>query len=117
MNLTGKHQGWHEVDLLQEHYKFWIKVCVECPHHRIDSIKLMPLCTYMFQDYYQAHGSGASWKWLETIAPCVEILCRLATDIHALLGSKQSNHHATPDLTDDIDELMGSLAHHNVYVE
>jgi hypothetical protein len=32
------------------------------------------------------------------------------------LGSRQGQKHAKPDLTDDIDELMGSLAHHDVYV-
>ena len=78
---------------------------------------LTRLQTYPLQDYYQAHGSGASWDWLETIAPCVEILRRLATDVHASLGSKQGNRHAAPDLTEDIDKLMGSLAHHKVYVE
>lgn len=31
------------------------------------------------------------------------------------MGAKQGDHHASPDLTDDIDELMGSLAHHHVY--
>ncbi|KAI0054708.1 hypothetical protein BV25DRAFT_1903821 [Artomyces pyxidatus] len=93
VNPSGKVNAWHEVDLLQEHLNFWIK------------------------DYYQAHGSAASWEWLATISPCVEILRRLATEINASLGAKQGNRHAEADLTDDIDELMGSLAHHGVYRE
>lgn len=31
------------------------------------------------------------------------------------MGAKQGDHHASSDLTDDIEELMGSLAHHHVY--
>ncbi|ETW82437.1 hypothetical protein HETIRDRAFT_416617 [Heterobasidion irregulare TC 32-1] len=93
VNPTEKPQGWHEVDLLQEHFNFWIK------------------------DYYQAHGSAASWEWLKTIAPCMEILRCLATNVHDVLGSKQGNRHAAPDLMDDINELMGSLSHHSVYTE
>lgn len=57
------------------------------------------------------------WDWLATVAPCVEILRRLATNVHELIGSRQGNRHAAPDLTEDIDELMGSLAHHNIYTE
>ncbi|KAH7918344.1 hypothetical protein BV22DRAFT_1075903 [Leucogyrophana mollusca] len=91
VNPTGHPNSFIEVDLLQEHLNFWIK------------------------DYYQAHGSGASWEWLATIAPCVDILRQLATNISGALGSKQGNRHAAPDLTEDIDELMGSLSHHNVY--
>ncbi|KAH7906597.1 hypothetical protein BJ138DRAFT_1162281 [Hygrophoropsis aurantiaca] len=91
INPTGLPNAFIEVDLLQEHLNFWIK------------------------DYYQAHGSGASWEWLATIAPCVDILRQLATNINGALGSKQGNRHSAPDLTEDIDELMGSLSHHNVY--
>ncbi|KIJ59407.1 hypothetical protein HYDPIDRAFT_162408 [Hydnomerulius pinastri MD-312] len=91
VNPTGAVNAFVEVDLVQEHLNFWIK------------------------NYYQAHGSGASWEWLETIAPCVEILRNLAADINATLGAKQGNRHATPDLTEDIDELMGSLTHNKVY--
>ena len=72
---------------------------------------------FFCQDYYQVHGSGPSWDWLETIAPCMEILWHLTTNIHTVLGSKQSNHHAVPNLTDDIDNIIGSLAYHNVYME
>jgi hypothetical protein len=32
------------------------------------------------------------------------------------LGSQQGQKHAKPDLTEDIDKLIGSLAHHGVYV-
>ncbi|KAH7921361.1 hypothetical protein BV22DRAFT_1049687 [Leucogyrophana mollusca] len=87
VNPTGHPNSFIEVDLLQEHLNFWIK------------------------DYYQAHGIGASWERLAT----VYILRQLETSISGALGSKQGNHHSAPDLTEDIDELMGSFSHHNVY--
>lgn len=73
------------------------------------------LNTSITQNYYQAHGSNASWEWLATIAPCVVILRRLATDIHGVLGSKQGTRHAAPDLTEDIEKLMESLDEREVY--
>ncbi|TFY76426.1 hypothetical protein EWM64_g7587 [Hericium alpestre] len=91
VNPTGKRNAWVEVDLMQEHLNFWIKI------------------------FYAAHGSGASWEWLHTIAPCIQILRDLANEVNSTLGANQGNRHASLDLTDDIDELMGSLRHHSVY--
>ncbi|KAH9901536.1 hypothetical protein C8Q73DRAFT_635931 [Cubamyces lactineus] len=91
VNPTGKDDSWVEVDLMQEHLNFWTK------------------------NVYQAHGSNASWEWLQTISPCIDILRRLATQINEDLGARQGNKHTTPDLDFDIHELMDSLAHHRVY--
>ncbi|KAI0349403.1 hypothetical protein OH77DRAFT_1465461 [Trametes cingulata] len=91
VNTTGKVNGFIPVDLLQEHLNFWIKVI------------------------YKAHGSNASWEWLETISPCIEILRQLANQINSELGSKQGVKHHSPDLTKDIHELMESLRRHGVY--
>ncbi|KAA1476504.1 hypothetical protein DENSPDRAFT_785151 [Dentipellis sp. KUC8613] len=93
VNPTGKANSWVEIDLLQEHLNFWIKT------------------------FYQAHGSGASWEWLATISPCVEVLRQLATHVNVTLGSAQGNRHAEADLTEDLDELLGHLDHNNVYRE
>ncbi|KAH9165155.1 hypothetical protein EDB89DRAFT_2077212 [Lactarius sanguifluus] len=73
VNPTGKVNSFVELDLMQEHLNYWIK------------------------NYYQAHGSGASWEWLATISPCIEILQQLATE--------------------DIKILMDSLEQNNVYEE
>ncbi|KAH8992238.1 hypothetical protein EDB92DRAFT_1797446, partial [Lactarius akahatsu] len=62
-------------------------------------------------------GSGASWEWLATISPCIEILRRLATEVNSTLGSKQGNQHASADLTKDIKILMDSLKQNNIYEE
>ncbi|KAN0130508.1 hypothetical protein V8E53_011594 [Lactarius tabidus] len=91
VNPTGKENSFVELDLMQEHLNYWIK------------------------NYYQAHGSGASWEWLATISPCIEVLWQLASEVNGALGSKQGNRHATPDLTKDIKILMDSLKKNNVY--
>ncbi|KAI0071880.1 hypothetical protein K474DRAFT_1577171, partial [Panus rudis PR-1116 ss-1] len=64
---------------------------------------------------YKAHGSNASTEWLETIAPCIEFLRKLATQINNELGSRQGSKHASPDLSQDIAELMKSFREHSVY--
>ena len=67
------------------------------------------------QNFYQAHGSAASWEWLEMIGPCVEVLRHLAKRMSKLLGSDQGTLHEPMDLTADIPILMTSLADHKVY--
>ncbi|KAH9949018.1 hypothetical protein B0H21DRAFT_787435 [Amylocystis lapponica] len=91
VNPTGNPNSWVPIDLLQEHMNFWIKTV------------------------YKAHGSNASWEWLETIAPCINILRQLATEINGSLGAKQGTKHHIPDLTRDITELKKALRTHRVY--
>ncbi|KAH9031765.1 hypothetical protein EDB85DRAFT_1865564 [Lactarius pseudohatsudake] len=86
VNPTGKANSFVELDLMQEHLNYWIKV-------------------------------GASWEWLATISPCIEILRRLATEVNGTLGSKQGNRHASADLTKDIKILMDGLEQNHVYDE
>ncbi|KAJ7268858.1 hypothetical protein B0H12DRAFT_1096990 [Mycena haematopus] len=92
-NPRGKPLSFVEIDLIQEHLNFWIK------------------------KIYKADGAGHSWDWLSLISPCVDILRQLATKINVDLGARQGSKHATPDLEEDIDALMDSLAEHEVYVE
>ncbi|ETW76137.1 hypothetical protein HETIRDRAFT_430510 [Heterobasidion irregulare TC 32-1] len=76
------------VNILKEHLNFWIKVSIP--------ILILSLSTSFIgnKDYYQAHRSGA-----------------------LTLGAKQGNCHTILDVTNDTEELMGSLAHHAVYTE
>jgi hypothetical protein len=84
VNPTGKANTFVEQDLMQEHLNFWIKVCNCCVHSIVLSLTSK-------QNYYQAHGSGASWEWLATISPCIEVLQQLALEVNGALGSKQGN--------------------------
>ncbi|KAJ7853799.1 hypothetical protein B0H14DRAFT_2197464, partial [Mycena olivaceomarginata] len=93
LNPTGNPFSWVEVDLMQEHMNYWIKVST----------------------IYQAHGSSASWEWLEMVSPCISVLRRLSTMITKVLGSDQGNKHHPADLKNDISLLMASLREHNVY--
>ncbi|KAJ7584479.1 hypothetical protein C8J56DRAFT_789516 [Mycena floridula] len=91
VNPTGRFNCFIEIDLMQEHNNFWIKT------------------------FYKAHGSGASWEWLEMISPCVNVLRQLSNTMRDLLGSYQGSTHAPADLRDDIKLLMTSLQDHGVY--
>ncbi|KAJ7919732.1 hypothetical protein B0H13DRAFT_2230835 [Mycena leptocephala] len=91
VNPTGNPFSWVEVDLMQEHMKFWIKTI------------------------YQAHGSAASWEWLGMVAPCITALRHLSTSIISILGSDQGTKHEPADLSTDIELLMKSLSENNVY--
>ncbi|KAH9839457.1 uncharacterized protein C8Q71DRAFT_704175 [Rhodofomes roseus] len=93
VNPTGKPNAWVEVDLMQEHENFWIKVGT----------------------IYRAHGSNGSWEWLAMISPCIDILRRLSTQMNASLGAKLGSKHTSPSIQKDITVLMSSLHHHRVY--
>ncbi|CAA7268668.1 unnamed protein product [Cyclocybe aegerita] len=92
INPTGNPNSWIEVDLMQEHMNFWIK------------------------NFYRAHGSSASWEWLEMVAPCVEILRQLACGFKQMLGSDLGTAHHPMDLSHDLPDLMDSLEDHEVYI-
>ncbi|KAL1707086.1 hypothetical protein EV121DRAFT_199968 [Schizophyllum commune] len=92
VNPTGKKNAFVEVDLMQEHLNFWIKI------------------------FYRAHGSNSSWEWLGVVAPCANVLRQLAKTMNNVLGAQsQGTRHAPADLSTDISELMKSLDEHDVY--
>ena len=64
---------------------------------------------------YKAHGSNASWQWLAMITPCIDILRRLASQIHIDLGSRQGVKHTSPELDRDVNELTESLSEQAIY--
>ncbi|KAI0072891.1 hypothetical protein K474DRAFT_1700685 [Panus rudis PR-1116 ss-1] len=91
INPIGKPNSFVPVDLVQEHFILWIKII------------------------YSAQGSNASPEWLEKISPCIAVLREIATQLNEALGSKQGNKHQTPQIDNDIRELMKSLRMHRVY--
>jgi hypothetical protein len=64
---------------------------------------------------YKAHGSNASWEWVDVIAPCIEVLRNIAREFNDILGSDVGTRHAPPNLSNDIATLMESLEENNVY--
>ncbi|PBK98534.1 hypothetical protein ARMGADRAFT_1008929 [Armillaria gallica] len=71
---------------------------------------------FCIKNFYKAHGSNASWEWLERISPCVNILRHLTRSLNAVLGSNQGTKHAPPDLAKDIAAIMKSLKDLDVYI-
>uniref|UniRef100_A0A0W0FXV9 DUF6589 domain-containing protein n=1 Tax=Moniliophthora roreri TaxID=221103 RepID=A0A0W0FXV9_MONRR len=90
-NVDGKEERCVEVDLLQEHLNFWIKVL------------------------YKAHGSNMSWDWIAMIVPCVNILHRLAIVMNTSLGHWQGTKHSAVDLQNNIWKLMRNHREHGLY--
>ncbi|TFK65150.1 hypothetical protein BDN72DRAFT_962706 [Pluteus cervinus] len=91
LNPTGNPNSFVELDLVQEHLNYWIKV------------------------FYKAHGANATWEWLQLVSPCVNALRHLASTLNDGLGSYQGTRHAPPDLSNDISLIMESLTEHKVY--
>ncbi|KAI0309308.1 hypothetical protein OF83DRAFT_1072222 [Amylostereum chailletii] len=92
VNPTGKEDGFLEIDLLQEHLNYWIKVM------------------------YKADGDAHSWDWLAMVSPCIDVLRHLAKTINAEIGAHQGSSHTNPSLAKDIRVLMQSLLDLKVYV-
>ena len=67
------------------------------------------------QNAYKAHGSNASWDWLDTLAPMIEVLRNIAQNFNDTLGADQGTQHTPPDSTNDIVALMESLNENSVY--
>lgn len=110
LNPTGKEDAFVEVDLVQEHLNFWIKVSLVILTHDSFRRLLIPR-----QKIYKADGDSHSWEWLSMVSPCVDVLRSLANRINDDLGAAQGKKHTIPDLKKDIDCLMMSLAKHEVY--
>jgi hypothetical protein len=108
LNPTGDPNFWVELDLVQEHLNYWIKVlelffilAVWCysPLIRLSTrhTELMP------------HGNGFKKSHLG-----VEILRNLANCFNDVLGVDVGKRHAPPNLTNDIETLMDSLEDYGV---
>jgi hypothetical protein len=108
LNPTGRANAFVEIDLVQEHLNFWIKVSDLCVPHKCKSLPRT-------KRVYRAEGGSHSWDWLALVSPCVDILRRLSTKINLELGTEQGSRHTIPDLRKDIEILMGVLKEHTVY--
>ncbi|KAJ6538763.1 hypothetical protein B0H10DRAFT_1971319 [Mycena sp. CBHHK59/15] len=86
VNLTGKINGFKEIDLLQEHQNFWAKVI------------------------YNARGSNRSWDWLSMITVVIFNLRDVMRNVQTQF--KIPHHgisHTSPNAAEDISKLQGWL--------
>ncbi|KAK7050002.1 hypothetical protein VNI00_005433 [Paramarasmius palmivorus] len=86
VNLTGRANGFKEVDLLQEHQNFWLKII------------------------YRAKGPNRSWEWLSMISVCIYTLRQALLSVAKMFdipvyGSK----HTIPDMTREIKRIADAL--------
>ncbi|PPQ87154.1 hypothetical protein CVT24_006989 [Panaeolus cyanescens] len=90
-NLTGKPNGFKEMDLLQEHFNFWAKVV------------------------YTAKGSNRSWEWLSTISTCIFALRDVVRNMQSEFRTPFNSHfHASPSTATDIKLLQEYLETHKI---
>ncbi|KAE9394136.1 hypothetical protein BT96DRAFT_797375, partial [Gymnopus androsaceus JB14] len=89
--ISTNGRSFLEVDLMQEHLNYWIKV------------------------FYKAHGSNMSWRWLAMITPCVNALRELARTMNDALGYDQGSKHTSVDPVNDIHCIMESLDDRGTY--
>ncbi|THU87114.1 hypothetical protein K435DRAFT_682268 [Dendrothele bispora CBS 962.96] len=86
VNLTGKRDGFKEVDLLQEHQNFWAKII------------------------YSAKGTNRSWEWLSMITVCIfELRNAMRTVQKSFKISSLSTQHTVPDMSKEIETLAEAL--------
>ena len=79
MNPSGKTGGWHELDLLQEHLNFWIKV------------------------FFNSRNSAFDTPFLQNAAPNTPGFSRLRTALESTIGiSATTGYHHKPNKVGDI---------------
>lgn len=86
VNLTGRSDGFKEVDLLQEHQNFWAKVI------------------------YNAKGTNHSWQWPLMITVCIWTLRDAIHTVHkafSILG--YGTWHTNPNNTLEVKAISNAL--------
>ncbi|KAJ6492735.1 hypothetical protein C8R47DRAFT_1044212 [Mycena vitilis] len=90
-NLRGKLLGFKEMDLLQEHQNFWLKVI------------------------YNARGSNRSWEWLGMISVSIfalrDVIRRVQSDYQIPHNGKS---HSNPSTTEDVRTIRDYLELHEL---
>jgi hypothetical protein len=103
-NLTGKINGFKEMDLLQEHQNFWAKVC------HVDCVSA-PFCLMsLSQIIYCAGGSNRSWSWLTMVTVSIFTLRDLIQRVQEQYKTPfNSNSHTSPSTADNLKDLQDYL--------
>ncbi|THU79764.1 hypothetical protein K435DRAFT_875093 [Dendrothele bispora CBS 962.96] len=86
VNLTGKPFRFKEIDLLQEHLNFWLKII------------------------YNAKGVNKSWKWLAMISVCIYSLRDAMKTVQSAFQIPSLGvRHTVPDMSAEISLLADNL--------
>jgi hypothetical protein len=105
--LTGKPFKFKEIDLLQEHLNFWLKVQFNVVNLLRSALILIMHC---MQVIYNAKGVNKSWKWLATIAVCIYSLrAAMKTVQSAFEISSSGVRHTVPDMSAEVNLIADNL--------
>ncbi|KIO18611.1 hypothetical protein M407DRAFT_40834, partial [Tulasnella calospora MUT 4182] len=87
INLSGKEDGWKEVDLNQEHQNFWAKII------------------------YTAKGSNKSWEWLSMVTVCIFMLRDVMQKVQCMYDiPSHGTRHTNPNEKEELKRLMDYFA-------
>ncbi|KAH9484746.1 hypothetical protein JR316_0001646 [Psilocybe cubensis] len=90
-NLTGKPNGFKEMDLLQEHLNFWLKVI------------------------YSAKGVNRTWAWLSMVSVCIFALRDVIRNVREEFSIPfNSIRHAMPSTSTDVNTIRTYLQAHRL---
>ncbi|KAJ3816871.1 hypothetical protein F5880DRAFT_1634205 [Lentinula raphanica] len=91
VNLTGRANGFKEVDLLQEHSNFWVKIV------------------------YGAKGANRNWEWLTMISVCIYSLREALRTVQKTFDIPiYGTQHTTPDMENEILLISEKLKEENI---
>ncbi|KAJ3964054.1 hypothetical protein EV361DRAFT_812694 [Lentinula raphanica] len=91
VNLTGRANGFKEVDLLQEHSNFWVKIV------------------------YGAKGANRNWEWLTMISVCIYSLREALRTVQKTFNIPiYGTQHTTPDMENEIFLISEKLKEENI---
>ncbi|KAL1677976.1 hypothetical protein EV122DRAFT_278607 [Schizophyllum commune] len=86
VNLTGRSDGFKEVDLMQEHQNFWAKII------------------------YMAKGSNKSWDWLALVTVCIFTLRDAMRTVQSAFNIPHYGiTHTVPAMTREVQALADLL--------
>ncbi|GAV99725.1 protein [Lentinula edodes] len=86
VNLTGRANGFKEVDLLQEHTNFWIKMV------------------------YGAKGVNRNWEWLTMISVCIYSLRKALRTVQKTFDIPiYGTQHTTPNMEKEVQLIAEKL--------
>jgi hypothetical protein len=108
VNLSGKPNGWKELDLLQEHHNFWLKVWYIC----IRSFNYLLMTS---QIIYLARGANRSWEWMSVVSVCIFALRDVIRQVQTNFKTPHNGKtHTSPSRATDIKKICDYLQQHRL---
>ncbi|EDQ99724.1 uncharacterized protein LACBIDRAFT_334739 [Laccaria bicolor S238N-H82] len=110
-NLLGRPNSFKELDLLQEHQNFWLKVRLSLclPSFRATHVFNLP------KIIYNAKGSNRSWEWLSMVSVSIFALRDVIRQVQMNFKTPYNGKsHTSPAIDTDIATIRAYLEEHTI---